>query len=107
MKMERGNFCPLLKKDCIGLKCQWFIEVRGRDTNTGQDVDEWGCAVAWLPHLLIENANQTRQAGAATESFRNEMVNASEKSIQVMVALSEREREERDRRMKICDGSQS
>ncbi len=107
MKMERGNFCPLLKKDCIGLKCQWFIQVRGVDTNTGQDVDEWGCAVAWLPHLLIENANQTRQAGAATESFRNEMVNASEKSIQVMVALSEREREERDRRMKICDGSQS
>ncbi len=107
MKMERGNFCPLLKKDCIGLKCQWFIEIRGKDTNTGKDVDEWGCAVAWLPHLLIENANQTRQAGAATESFRNEMVNASEKSIQVMVALSEREREERERTMKLCDGSQS
>ena len=106
MKMERGNFCPLLKKDCIGLKCQWFIEVRGKDMNTGKDVDEWGCAVAWLPHLLIENANQTRQAGAATESFRNEMVKASETNVRVMVALSQQEREERERQMKLVDDSQ-
>ena len=32
--------------------------------------------MAWLPVLLIENAQQSRQTGAA-ESFRNEMVEAN------------------------------
>lgn len=82
MQMKPGNFCPLLKKDCIQMQCNWFIQIRGTDSNTGKEVDEWGCSVAWLPHLLIENANQTRQAGAATESFRNEFVKSTEMSIQ-------------------------
>jgi hypothetical protein len=30
--------------------------------------------MAWMPMLLIENAQQSRQTGAAVESFRNEMV---------------------------------
>ena len=33
--------------------------------------------MAWLPVLLIENAQQSRQTGAAVESFRNEMVEAN------------------------------
>lgn len=70
------------------MKCNWFIQIRGVDTNTGKDVDEWGCSVAWLPHLLVENANQMRQAGAATESFRNEFVRATEATINTMVAIS-------------------
>jgi hypothetical protein len=89
MELKQGTFCPLLKKDCVQLQCSWFIQVRGKNPNTGKDVDEWGCSIAWLPHLLIENANQTRQVGAATESFRNEMVKASENSIRAMVAISQ------------------
>ena len=54
--------------------------------NTGEDVDEWGCAVAWLPMLLVENASQSRQTGAAVESFRNEMVKSSEVGQQVLFA---------------------
>jgi len=30
-----------------------------------------------LPMLVIENAQQTRQAGASIDSFRNEMVRAN------------------------------
>ena len=88
MELKPGKFCPLLKKDCVQLQCNWFIQVRGKDPNTGKDVDEWGCSIAWLPHLLIENANQTRQGAAATESFRNEMVKASENSIRTMVEIA-------------------
>jgi hypothetical protein len=77
-----------MKKDCVQMQCSWFIQVRGKNPNTGADVDEWGCSIAWLPHLLIENANQTRQAGAATESFRNEFVKSAEATINTMIALS-------------------
>jgi len=54
--------------------CPWWKHVRGTNPNTGEDVDSWQCAIAWLPMLLIENAQQSRSAGAATESMRNEIV---------------------------------
>ena len=50
----------------------------GKNPQTGQDVNEWNCAVTWLPMLLIEGSQQTRQAGSAIESFRNEMVKLNE-----------------------------
>jgi hypothetical protein len=45
-------------------------------------VDEWGCAVAWLPLLLIENASQSRQTGAAVESFRNEVAKTQQEAVE-------------------------
>ncbi len=78
MQLKPGNFCPLIKDECKGLQCNWFTQVRGTNPNTGKEVDEWGCAVTWLPVLLIENSQQQRHTGAAVESFRNEMVRANE-----------------------------
>ena len=80
MKLEQGKYCPLIQKDCIGLQCSWFTEIRGVNPNTGQDVDEWGCAITWMPMLLIENSQQQRQTGAAVESFRNEVVRTNEEN---------------------------
>jgi len=85
MQLKPGDFCPLLKKDCIGIKCSWFTQVRGTNPNTGQEVDEWNCAITWLPVLLIENSQQQRQTGAAVESFRNEMVKANEMGQQILL----------------------
>lgn len=84
MKLEPGKYCPLIKKDCIGLQCSWFMLVRGKHPQTGEDIDEWNCAVTWLPVLLIENSQQQRQTGAAVESFRNEVVKAAENSQQLL-----------------------
>lgn len=66
--------CPFLKKVCIQHRCTMYVQLQGTNSNTGQSVNEWGCSIAWLPILLVENSQQTRQAGAAIESFRNEMV---------------------------------
>lgn len=66
VKMENGK--PVL------YRCPWYIQVKGYDTNTGKEVGEWGCAIAWMPTLLINTANEARQGAAATESFRNEVV---------------------------------
>jgi len=78
MEIKPGKFCPLIKKDCVGLQCSWMTQVRGTNPNTGADVDEWRCAVQWLPMLLIENSQQQRQTGAAVESFRNEVVKGNQ-----------------------------
>ena len=78
MELKPGKYCPLIKKDCKGLECNWFMNVRGYNANTGKEIDEWGCAITWIPVILIENASQQRQTGAAVESFRNEMVRINE-----------------------------
>ena len=38
---------------------------------TGQEIEEWDCTVAFLPMLIIEASQQARQTGAAVENFRN------------------------------------
>lgn len=73
MQIKEGTFCPLLKKDCIGLQCSWITQIRGTHPQTGEEIDEWNCAVKWLPVLLLDNTQQQRQSGAAIESFRNEI----------------------------------
>lgn len=88
MELKPGTFCPLIKKECKGLQCSWFTQIRGTNPNTGKEVDEWGCAVVWLPILMIENSQQQRQTGAAVESFRNEMVRANEVSQRILLASS-------------------
>ena len=88
MQLKPGNFCPLIKVDCVQFKCAWFSQLRGTNPNTGKEVDEWGCAIAWMPVLTIENSQQQRQTGAAVESFRNEMVKANEVGQQVLLAAA-------------------
>ena len=75
MKIEVKDNCPIDNfKPCRKFDCAWFIQIRGRHPQTGEEIDEYGCAMAMMPMLMIENSRQTSQAGSAIESFRNEMV---------------------------------
>ena len=69
--------CPLLKKKCIKHKCVWFNMLQGAHPQTGLPVQEWGCSIAWMPLLMVENAKHIQGTQAATESFRNEMVKSN------------------------------
>ena len=81
MKLEVKDNCPLNNfEPCKKFDCGWFMQLRGNDPQTGEEVDNWVCSVAMLPLLLIENSQQTRQTGAAIESFRNEVVKANDTS---------------------------
>ena len=86
--IKNGTFCPLIKKDCVGLTCAWYTRVQGYDVNSGNQVDSYECAISWLPMLLIENSGQQRSTGAAVESFRNEMVKSNEKAQQLLLATA-------------------
>jgi len=82
---ESGIFCPLIKKDCIKEKCAWFMRVRGTNPNTGDPVDNAACAVAWMPYMAMDITQKTNQAGAAVESFRNEVVKANHSNQQLYI----------------------
>jgi hypothetical protein len=90
MQLEVKNNCPLNNfAPCKQLECTWFIQLRGQNPNTGQDVDKWGCSMTFLPMLMVENSQQQRQTGAAVESFRNEMARANETGQQVLLATAQ------------------
>ena len=79
MQLKVEENCPLHNfKKCKKFKCAWFVQMKGTNPNDGKEVDEFACAIAWLPTLLVENAMQARQTGGAIESFRNEMVKAND-----------------------------
>jgi len=89
MKIESKSNCPLDGfKPCRQLECAWFIQLRGTNPNSGEPVDEWGCSMAWLPMLMIENSQQQRGTSAAVESFRNEMVKNNEVGQRVLLATA-------------------
>jgi hypothetical protein len=78
MKISSKPNCPLNNfEPCRELECAWFTQIRGHNPNTGAEIDDWGCAISWMPILMIENSQQQRSTGAAVESFRNEMVKAN------------------------------
>lgn len=68
-----GHQCETVKDGAIH-RCAWYVQLRGNHPQTGAEVDEWGCAMAWTPVLLVENARTNRGQTAAIESFRNAVV---------------------------------
>ncbi len=66
--------CPKFKKKCLQHGCTHYIALRGTDPQTGQSIDEWGCADAWAVVAQLEGNKEVRQMAAAIESLRNEMV---------------------------------
>jgi hypothetical protein len=89
MKIETKPNCPLDSfNPCRQLDCAWFMKIQGKNPQTGVDIDEWGCSMAWLPVLMIENSQQQRQTGSAVESFRNEMVKSNQQNQQILLATA-------------------
>ena len=77
MSLEIVLSCPLghtceIAKDGKIHRCAWYTRLSGENPQTGEIADEWGCAMGWLPILLVENARQGKSTAAAVESFRNE-----------------------------------
>jgi hypothetical protein len=65
--------------------CPKFVSLRGKSPQTGDPVESWGCVDSFLPLLLLENAQMSRQTAASIDSFRNEVVQA-EKDKQALLA---------------------
>lgn len=80
-----GSKCEEIKDNAIH-RCAWFVQLAGQNPQTGEVQDEKGCAMSWLPILLVENSRVSRGTSAAVESFRNEMVKANESTLQLMAS---------------------
>lgn len=96
MSLPVKTFCPLgakceEAKDGAIHRCAWYACVRGTNLNTGEEIDEWRCSMNWMPMLLIENSGMQRGTSAAVESFRNEMVKASEATNMTLLEVANKQ----------------
>jgi len=87
MKRVIGQ-CPLGSKceeagevngEQVLIVCPWYIQLRGKNPQSTEEIDEFGCAISWGPVLTIENTQMQRQTGAAVESLRNNIVKESQR----------------------------
>ncbi len=82
-----GAKCEEIKDAAIH-RCVWYTKLAGTNPNTGEVMDEYGCAMTWIPVLLIENSMQQRSTSSAVESFRNEMVQSNEMNQQILLSAA-------------------
>ena len=68
-----GSECEEIRDNKIH-RCMWYTKLVGMDPNTGKDIEEWSCAISWLPTLQVEMSQTNRGQTQALESFRNETV---------------------------------
>lgn len=68
-----GSECETVEGKTV-VRCAWYMKLSGVDRNTGKEIDDWGCSIAWLPTLMVDVGNQARSSTSAFESMRNETV---------------------------------
>lgn len=59
------------KKDCIKHDCVKWIQIQGKNPQTGEHINDFRCSDVWVPLLLVDVARQLNSLGAAVESERN------------------------------------
>lgn len=67
------KLCPLLKKECIEHQCEWYINILGLHPQTGETINDWRCAISFLPVLLVENSKEQRGTAASCDKIASQI----------------------------------
>ena len=78
IKCPATGFARTCREVLAECECPKFVSIKGSDPQTGAVVDRHGCIDSFLPMLLIENAQMSRQTAASIDALRGEMKEASE-----------------------------
>ena len=81
--VEIKTVCPLGSKceevnDGVIHRCAWYTKLIGKDPQSEKEMDEWRCAIAWLPVMQVEVAQTNRGQTEALCSFRDETIKRQE-----------------------------
>jgi hypothetical protein len=79
--------CPLWQKPMSEVchKCPLWVQIRGKDPQSLQEIDAWGCSLMWLPKLILEGAQASHQAGASADKVANEVAKFHEKMVHMNI----------------------
>lgn len=68
-----GHKCEELKDGAVH-RCHLYQRAQGPHPNTGEWVDQWGCALAHQNLVLTHLGKQTYRTSQIMEDFRNKVV---------------------------------
>jgi hypothetical protein len=83
-----GSKCEEIR-DNKQYRCALYTRIAGTKPD-GETVDEFACAIAWLPVLQLEMSKTNRGQTAALESFRNETVTGQQQFNQIMATATQK-----------------
>lgn len=70
--------CPFWRGPCRKEECRLWIRVQGKNPQSEEYVERFGCAFEWMPMLILDVAQQSRQAGASTDKVATEVAKVNE-----------------------------
>lgn len=88
MKKQWKKYCPFMKGVCVNgfvkgqmpenddgerTECALFVNILGVDPQTGQEMNDPGCSIHFLPIIQLEGNMHTRQTTASTDKIANEV----------------------------------
>ena len=90
MSIEKTITCPFGSKceeikDGKLLTCSWYTHINGKDPQSESIVDKAMCAIAWIPVLLIENAQMINGVHNIVGSLRDETIVRQDAALQALV----------------------
>ena len=84
MELKSKNGCPLHNfEPCVTVRLCMVHKIAGKNPQGQKEIEEWGCAVTFMPILMVANTNSNTRTQAAVESFRNKMVSQQEELLQL------------------------
>ena len=102
MAKDTINVCPLMGgKPCIedgsyneATKqiegCMFWVTIQGKNPQDNTDIKNGGCAISWMPILMIENNNVGRGVAASVQSMRNEGVNTGDQITKALMDVAQK-----------------
>ena len=97
--IEVELFCPLGSvceqvADGKVKRCRWYTKVIGKHPQGEQEIEEWNCAMSWMPMMQVEVAQTNRSQSQAIEIQTTETLKRQDtlnKAIAGVVLLSQQE----------------
>jgi hypothetical protein len=77
-----GSKCEEVKNNKM-YRCAWFTTLAGKNPQTGENIDEKACAIAWLPIMQVEVAQANRGTSEAVVSLREETIKRQDAAIYI------------------------
>ena len=80
-----GSTCEEIKDNKMH-RCAWYTQIQGKNPQSEEVIDEWRCAIAFMPMLQVEMSQTNRGQTNAIASFRDEMIKGNNQMLAVQSA---------------------
>jgi hypothetical protein len=61
--------------------CPLWTQIKGKDPQSESEINRWDCGLAFLPMLLVENAQRQMQTVATIDALRREVQRVNDVNI--------------------------